>query len=311
MYKKILVPLDGSELAEVALPYAEELAERLDAEINMIVVDDFNMNKAHGHTQIHPNKKVENVQSHAEWYLGQLAVKAEKVKSTTLIGHPAEAIVAHADMEDIDLIVMATHGRSGIKRWALGSVADKVVRATSRPVALIRAKDAHPDVRDKVTVNKILVPLDGSETSEAVIPYVIGLGSKLKAEVILLEVVKRIDHVYGSDMTVARVPYTDEEMEPLKRAAMDHLLKTENLHKGSGVELRTEVKIGDAAEEIIKFADEVNADLVAMATHGRSGISRWNLGSVASKVLHAGNTPLLLVRSTGDSNEYPSEYRLA
>ncbi len=311
MYKKILVPLDGSELAEVALPYAEELAKRLDAEINIIVVEDYSMNKAHGHTQVYAKEKYQNMQNHAEWYLGRLAVKAEKVKSTTLIGYPAESIVAHADMEDINLIVMATHGRTGIKRWALGSVADKVVRATNRPIALVRAKHASPDVRQKVALNKILVPLDGSEMSELIIPHVRELGSKLNTEIILLQVVERVDHVYGAYMSVAHVPYTDEEMEPLKRESVIYLAAASNQLKGSGIDAITEVKIGNAAEEIINLADEVNADLVAMTTHGHCGLRRWTMGSVAQKVLHHGNTPLMLVRASGESDTNPSEYRFA
>ncbi len=298
MYKKILVPLDGSPLAEVALPYAEELAGKLGSEIVLLHVSKSEKQRYDLLPDMYYiEKTIESAKHGAQKCLGDLVATDIKVESVILIGYPAEVIVEYADMKDVDLIIMATHGRSGIKRWALGSVADKVVRATDKPVALIRAKDAHDDVSEKGGLDRILVLLDGSETSEAVIPHVRELGSKLKTEIILLRTVERVDHVYAADMAVAHVPYTDEEMEPLMRGAGDYLVKVGNLLEGSGINPRTEVKIGDAAAEIIKFADEVNADLVAMSTHGRSGISRWNLGSVASKVLHAGSTPLLLVRT--------------
>lgn len=296
-YEKILVPLDGSELAEVALPYAEQLAGKLGSEIILLHVSG---STERSYDQLpdmyYIKKKVEATWYGAQTYPLKSAETEVKVESEIVVGNPAEAIVEYVDKKDIALIIMATHGRTGIRRWALGSVADKVVRAINRPVMLIRARDAHTAVCERGMLTKILVPLDGSAESEAVIPYVRELGSKLKAEIVLFESVPRIDHVYGAEMTVARVPYTDEEMEPLKAEAEVYLERVGNLLKDSGITLGTEVTIGDAAEEIIKLSDKIPVDMVAMSTHGRSGISRWSLGSVAIKVLHAGNTPLLLVK---------------
>jgi len=300
MYEKILVPLDGSKLAEASLPYAEELADRLSSEIHVVTVEEYNMNQAHAHKpESHLKGKAEAIERNTQKYLSELLVKSDRVKTVILIGHAAEGIVAHADKENIDLIVLATHGRTGIKRWALGSVADKTVRATRRPVMLIRATGVHPDVRKESTFKRILVPLDGSEASEAIIPYVKELGSKLKAEIILFQAVERARHTYTSDnMVVTHLPYSDEEMEPFKADAESYLKQVGSLLKGDGITLRSKVGIGEAAEWILEYADEIDADLVAMATHGRSGVSRWTLGSVASKVLHAGNTPLILVRAS-------------
>ncbi|MCK4723172.1 MAG: universal stress protein, partial [Dehalococcoidia bacterium] len=157
--------------------------------------------------------------------------------------------------------------------------ADKVVRATKRPVALIRAKGARPDVREKGILNKALVPLDGSKEGEAVIPYIEELASGLKAEVLLLQV------------------------GPSKADTEDYLEKVSDRLKSKGITTRFEVRVGDAAGEIIKLADEIDADVVAMSTHGRSGIGRWALGSVAERVLNARNTPLLLVRAPGASTD--------
>ena len=300
MYEKILVPLDGSEIAERSLPYAEELAGRLSSEIHVVTVEEYNMNQAHAHKPgSHLKGKAETIERNTQKYLSELLVKSDGVKTVVLIGHAAEGIVAHADKEDIDLIVMSTHGRTGIKRWALGSVADKTVRATRRPVMLIRATGAHPDVHEKSTFRRVLVPLDGSEESEVIVPYVKELGSKLEAEIILFQAVERAKHTYATDnMVVTHLPYSDEEMEPFKADAESYLNQVGNLLKGDGINLRSKVGIGEAAEWIIEYADEIDADLVAMATHGRSGISRWTLGSVASKVLHAGNTPLMLLRAS-------------
>jgi len=307
MYEKILVPLDGSELAEVALPYAEELAARLGSEIRLTTVLTADGELAEGQYyhlhQFYIQQMSEATKRRAERYVEKPEGKEIKVKSAILIGHPAEKIVDFADKEDIGLIVMATHGRSGIKRWALGSVADKLLRATTRPVALIRAKGARPDLREKAILNMALVPLDGSKESEAVIPYIEKLASKLNTEVFLFHVVARVYHVYAAGEASAQIPYTDEEMESLKASAQDYVKKVAGELKDRGITAASDVRVGAAAEEIIRFAEEISADVVAMSTHGQSGIGRWVFGSIADKVLHGGNTPLLLVRTPGVSRD--------
>ena len=296
MYEKILVPLDGSELAEVALPYAEELAGRLGSEGTLLYVSESAEDQYHRIPQFYMQEMAKATRRSAEGYLEKPEGKAIKVESTVLVGHPADEIVAYADREDIGLIVMATHGRSGIKRLALGSVAEKVVRTARQPVALIRAKGARPDVREKGMLNKALVSLDGSKESEAAIPYIEELASRLKGEVVLLQVVAQTHRVITGGYGTAQIPYTEEEIVSLKTSAEDYLKTVASRLEGKGINTRSEVRVGTAAEEIIKLADELYVDMVAMSTHGHSGVSRWAFGSVADKVLHAGNTPLLLVR---------------
>jgi nucleotide-binding universal stress UspA family protein len=294
MYERILVPLDGSGLAEVALPYAEQLARRLGSDIYLIYVSESAEVPQHYVHRFYLQKIGEATKEGARRVVGESAGKAIKIEPTVLVGHPAEEIVDYADKEDVSLIVMATHGRSGIRRWALGSVAEKVVRATDRPVALIRAKSGHAEVREKGAVNKVLVPLDGSIRGEAAIPYVEELAAKLKAEVTLVQVVPPI----------YLTPNTEQlkEQELFRLSAEDYINKVAAQFKHKGVtakaELR-EVAVGTAAEEIIKLADEICADLVAMSTRGRTEVGPWAFGSVADRVLRHGNTPLLLVRPRG------------
>lgn len=296
MYEKILVSLDCSALAEVALPYAEELAGRLGSEVDLVYVSELAEDPNQRVHQFYLEKRAETTKESARRYIEKGRRRVIKVKSTILVGNPAEKIVEYADEKDIGLIVMATHGQSGIRRWALGSVADKVVRATTRPVALIRAKGARPDVREKGILNKALVPLDGSREGEAAVPYIAELASKLKAEVVLFQVLPP-----GYYTTTAEgynyIIYPENLMASDKAHAKDYLEKVGARLKRKGVTVKSEVRFGNAAEEIIRLADEINADLVAMSTHGRSGVGRWVFGSVADRVLHEGNTPLLLVRA--------------
>jgi len=306
MFKRLLVPLDGSELAEIALPYAEELAIHLGSEVILINVR-------------MPSEDPDNPEHRA--YISKLvATTAQDIKKSTalapgekvkvesaiigspgLLTHPAEEIVDYAEKENISLIVMATHGRTGIRRWTLGSTANKVARASKCPVLLIRA---NTDVPKSVRLDKILVPLDGSKQSEAVFPYIENLASQLKTSIGLLNVIEPPYHIYTDyegmgyygDPGIIRVRYTEEEIEPLKVVAEKYVKSVSDKLTARGIKTSYEVRIGSAGEEIIEAEEEIHPDMVAMSTHGHSGFGRWEHGSIADKVLHHGNTPLLLVR---------------
>lgn len=297
MYKKILVPLDGSELAEIALPYAVELAGRLNAEVILLHVCESAEEQYHNMHQLYMQKMVGSIKRRIRNYLEKPGAKSIGVKSAILFGHPAEQILDYADKEHTNLIVIATHGLSGIRRWVLGSVADKVVNATKQPLILIRASGIHHHVLQKVRMNKMLVTLDGSKESELVIPYIEELASRLNGEVVLFQAVTPPSPVYAVPGYTAQLPYTTAQVELWKAEAEAYLKNMADDFKRRRIKVKSKVRIGDAAHEIIKFADEEHADLVAMSTHGRSGITRWALGSTADKVLRAGNTSLFLVRA--------------
>jgi len=187
MYKKVVVPLDGSQLAEVALPYAEELAAKMDSEIILLSVLESAEADEYQKHQNYIKKIIGVTKQHAEKYIHTSESEAIKVGAATRIGNPAEEILEYITKGTFKLIIMATHGRSGISRWAIGSVADKIVRASPRqPLMLIRAKGIRSDVREKRILKKALVPLDGSTRSEVVIPYIREIASKLKMELTLL-----------------------------------------------------------------------------------------------------------------------------
>jgi len=291
MYEKILVPLDGSELAEVSLPYAEELAGRLGSEVTLIYVRRSAEDPYDHMHRFYIEKTAEVTKQGAERYLEKPVGKAIKVESRILVGHTAEEIVDYADKADIGLIVMATHGRSGVKRWALGSVAEKVVRATGRPTLLIRAKGARPHVGEKGILNRVLVPLDGSKESEAVIPYIEELASKFKARVTLL-------HILVPDLE-AHDEVQVERWVSLRASGKDYIEKVAAQLEQRGIAVKAEFRemlLDSAAGAIVEFADEIYADVVAMSTHGRFGIGLWVFGGTEASVLHQSNIPILLVR---------------
>jgi nucleotide-binding universal stress UspA family protein len=298
MYKRLLVPLDGSELAEVALPYAEDLAENLGSEVILLNVrrpaEDPNNPEHRAYLSKIVATTEQDIKKSTVLPPGEkVKVESAIIGSSGLLTHPAEEILDYAEKKNISVIVMATHGRTGIKRWALGSTADKVVRASKSPVLLIRA---NIDVPKSVHLDKILAPLDGSKQSEAVLPYIESLASKLRARVILFHVVVQPYKVYAGSEGVVEVSYTEEEIRSLKASAEQYLQKVSGKLMAGGITTSYEVRTGSAGEEIIRAEGEMHPDMVAMSAHGHSGFSCWGHGSIADKVLYAGNTPLLLVR---------------
>lgn len=299
--KQILVPLDGSELAEVALPYAEELSVELGIGIKLLRVVTLPV-YSEPTGGVYAAEREVALRSGAREYLEKvscdLKAKSINVKLDIKCGTAAEEIMDDALKNEIGLVVLATHGHSGVLRWALGSVADKVIRGTEKPVMLIRAKGRHPAKPAQRILKKILVPLDGSREGEAVIPHIAWLASGLGAEVVLFQALAGGYHTITAKGYEYAI-YAEQQIASDKAFAKDYLSDVGKQLKEKGIKLGAEVRLGHAAEEIIEFTDEVNADMVAMSTHGRSGVGRWVLGSVAEKVLHEGNKPLLLVRSPG------------
>ena len=275
MYDKIVIPLDGSPLAETALPYAEEIAAKTSSDIILLSVLQSEEAQEYQKHHSYAVKVVEATKRRVEKYLENSPGEAINVDTVTRAGNPAEGILDYVNKGAFNLIVMATHGRSGISRWAIGSVADKVVRATIRqPLMLIRTKGSHPDIQQaERRLKKALVPLDGSTGSEAVIPHIVNL----QMEPTLLQVITKNNHVSA-----------DPE------AYLQHWCSR---LEEKGVSSRYEVRTGTPADEIIDLADELAMDMVAMSTHGRNAIGLWPLGSVAQKVMLGGNLPLLLVRA--------------
>ncbi len=302
MYERILVPLDGSEVAQTALPYATELGGRMGSRITLIYVSESADDPYHHMHRLYMQDMIEGTKRSAEKYMDRSGGKEMRVDAAIVVGNPAEQIADHAETENVGLIIMSTHGRSGVKRWALGSVADKVMRATTRPVALIRAKRVLSDMAGRGILDRILVALDGSKESEAVVPYAEELASRLKAELALVQVVAPDYHIYGAGGPEYGV-YADQQMDAIKAYARGYLEETGSRLRQAGIAVRCIVGTGTAADEIITIADEISADLVAMSTHGRSGVGRWALGSVAERVVRSGSTPVLLVRTPGAATE--------
>ncbi|OGO32515.1 MAG: hypothetical protein A2Z29_06905 [Chloroflexi bacterium RBG_16_56_11] len=278
MYKRVVVPLDGSPLAETALPYAEEIATRMGSEIILLTVLPCGDSEEYRDHDTYISSVIGSTRQKIIECCEMTGRKAIGVGSATRNGDAAQGILSYVNRGYSCLLVMATHGRSGLSRWAIGSVADKVVRSTLRqPLLLIRARGKATDVKAGGILKKMLVPLDGSLESEAVIPYLSRIALSLNTSFTLFRVITGHNH-------------TADSAEAYLRNWCQHLRK-------EGITAEYKVRAGAAAEQIIDYAGKRGFDLVAMSTRGQTGITRWALGSVAQKVLLGGNTPLLLIRA--------------
>lgn len=148
---------------------------------------------------------------------------------------------------------------------------------------------------------RILVPLDGSKVGETAIPNVENLALKLlpntEVEVTLLQVISEMTYDFIDQSDAAQLPYSEDDLKKIESMSQKYLDSIALELKNKGIKVNTIIIVGHAAEEIIKTAEKINADLIAMSTHGRSGLGRWALGSITDKVLHESSIPVLTVRS--------------
>jgi nucleotide-binding universal stress UspA family protein len=292
MFEKILVPLDGSKAAEMVIPYAEEISTSFSSQLILASVSEF-LRKGAGHLyHDYMTRIMEQVQQQLE---EQNPGKITQTHSELLIGRPAEEIIRYADEINAGLIAMTSRGSSIPGPWPLGSTAAKILRATSKPILLIRAPAGDIALSRKKLINKVLVPLDFSTLGSTAIPYAEILGQSLNAELVLLHAIEpelKMFPYYDARLP----PISDKERAIARSNILTSLEETAKPLKEKGLIVSTTVVSGYAAESILDYAKSNSIDLIAMSTHGEKGIGRWVFGSVTDKVLHTGDTAVLVTR---------------
>lgn len=300
MYTRILVPLDGSKAAENVLPHTRFLAAKLDLPVELMAIVDVVEIGLHipadkGHLL---NSVIENTMQRSEQYLRGLAGSLNDIlaKCTVEKGVAAEVIIDKAAEDPGMLISMAAYGRSGGDRWLLGSVAEKVLRGASNPVLLYRPSEEEKP-QGYAFLKTIIAPLDGSELAETVLPAVAELAKPLEAEIILF----RAYHIpYTAAVPVEGYypPIDYELIDNFREEAVSYLEKKAEALKQLGAQrVSCIAKEGSAADQIISLARQTPDNLIAMCTHGRSGIKRWVLGSVTETVVRHSGDPVLVIRA--------------
>ncbi len=308
MYQRMLVPLDGSEPAEAVFTYAKEIAGRLDLEVILLHI--ISSQERDIFAPVHRayiRQTAETIRHQAREVQEKTGIqaggKAVEVLGELTVGSPDEEILRYADEKKVGLILMASRGRSGLRHWTLGNIADKVLRAAKVPVLLVRAGIPDETPYDKWPKKTILVPLDGSGLAESVLPHVEILAKQRGTEpldVVLLRVCEPpvTPSYYAPELSGVPLnwgEYIQQETVRGKQIANDYLARIEKRFRDSNINVRSEVLVGKAADEIVDYASKNPFSLIVMATHGRSGLKRWVYGSVAESVLLGVAGPILLV----------------
>jgi nucleotide-binding universal stress UspA family protein len=286
-FKKIMVPLNGSELAEKALPFAKTIAKLKKSNVILFAVS----------LTIFVERRDRLFSSYLEANAKELNEEGIKTTTATSYGNVAEEIVKYANNNKMDLIVMATHGYSGAKKWMFGSITQKVLYGTKIPVLLIKEKA--PEV--SAEFKKILVPVDGSPFSESTLPYVEELSKKTNREVILLHICEPpIVPSYGSHpINPSWKKYRDDMWGEMEKLSTNYLDKMMVAMKAKRIKVKSRVvkaQTGEVAKTIMKISREEKVDLLVIAAQGRAGVSRWVYGSVANRIVEESSQPILLIR---------------
>lgn len=301
MYNRILVPLDGSTLAESVLPYVEALTKGTAATVVLVQVND---TEAQGESPAHQqalDRMGEQRTSFGRAYLSHVArrLKDSGIESSgeLLKGRVAGAIAQFAAAQQIDLVAMSTHGRTGLARWRYGSVANELRQLLPVPLLLLHADEAQSEAYVTAMaqlLDEVVVPLDGSAIAEQALPHAIELAKRLDLELHLVRVVMRPYMAYAEPDSVQY--YFDLDAE-LTKVASEYLQDRAKEIEPQGIRVTTRVFHGLAAENLVDYAEALGNSLICMTTHGRTGLGRVVLGSVADKVLHDTGRPVFLVRA--------------
>jgi nucleotide-binding universal stress UspA family protein len=281
------------------LPYARYLAGRFKIPIELFSVFDI----ADMGAQMSAEKArfldtmVEDGVRHSTVYLQGVAstFPDADVKCTVEKAQAAEAIIERGGADPAMLITMATHGRSGLNRFLLGSIAEKVLRGTANALLLVRGTEEAKSAGE-AALKSIMVPLDGSELAESVLPTVAGLAQKLDLEIELFRAYHVPYNVYAGDGDFDAATY-EALIAGAREEAGEYLAKKVTEVKKLGVaKVSCVTKEGPAGDQIIELERKTPGGLIAMCSHGRSGVKRWALGSVAEIVVRHSNGPVLITR---------------
>lgn len=260
MYSTVLVALDGSKNAERALAAVRPLLAAPRTRTLLVTVRHAGADDGGG-------------KPYLEELARDLAARGMKATAEVLRGDPATAILAASERRKADLVAFATHGEGGLSAWVFGSVAQKLLRGTSKALLIARALEPEPG-----TVRRVLVPLDGSVGAEAILPHAFAAARAWKARVVLLHVLRPEE---------GRPDREKRRME----SRFDEIARGQ---KKKGLEVESLIDEGDPADRILHHAERRPGTLVALGSHGRTAVSRWRYGSIAEKILQAAKVPLLV-----------------
>lgn len=292
MYETILIPTDGSEGAEAAARHGVTLATAFGSQVHLLsVVDERSYSSALAELEPSIREQRDAFEREATDAVHALEeiVTENSVTCHTAVEHgsPYETILSYADEHDVDLISMGTHGRTGLDRWLLGSVTERVVRTSDVPVLTARLGPA-----DHAGYDRILIPTDGSEAATAALEHGLAIAEQYDATIHALSVIDIGSLAVGYDGGAGLPTVIEAFEEGCEQAVGDVAARCE----ARDIDVVTDVVQGSPYRTIRDYVDDRDIDFVTMGTHGRTGLDRYLIGSVAERTVRTSDVPVLTVR---------------
>ena len=303
MFDKVLVPLDDSALATCVLPHVAAMAQALGSRLTLLRV-------LEGYDE--PGGAVNAVdwqlhKAEAQSYLNALGVGSDNEMDQSpslqlLEGPAAQGIIEYAQKHDFDLVALSSHGHGGLNGWNVSSVVQKVIDRVRKSILLVRAYEPssiNAENWEAFRYRRIIVPLDGSQRAEFVLPMVTALAQYHKAELLLVHVIAKPEMIWRMPLTAKDNVLLEQMMERNRAQATQHFA-TLQTRLPVAWQLRMETSINVAAT-LHSMVEETEADLVVLSAHGHSGLQKWSYGSITASFLTHGTTPLLIMQ------DFPSQ----
>jgi nucleotide-binding universal stress UspA family protein len=284
IYQNILVPLDGSVLAERVVPAALYLAEAMNGSLTLLTV----VAKKPGYDTNLLAKAIQTGAYEANLYLHSVRKRfmplLVPIETAVITGKPDKDIIKFAREAKIDLIIMSTHGRSGLTRWSFGRTAEKVLRRAPCPTVILRSEQAvEPEKFDRV-----LLPLDGSLLAERVLAPALDMVKTMGVALYLIRVVEP-GSFYGFG-------HNDDSVETEIKVAQTYLAEVRERRLPGDISVHTHVAVGPATDVIVDYAKVQKVDLILLSSRGDTGFDSWMFGSVAEKVMKGASCAILVIR---------------
>lgn len=314
MINHILVPLDGSSLAECVLPHVIAVAPVSKARVTLL----------HVMQQPHNGRvpAVDPIEWHlqkqdSEKYLDQIVTQLNNsgilgVERVILEGNPANSVIEFARANNVDLIMLSTHGQSGLSGWNVSSVVQKILLGSHRSILLVRAYVTSSAGLTKVRYKRLFIGMDGSPRSEFVMPFAVGLAQYHKSQIILQTIVEKPHSINRFPLSSEEEEWVNSFVQKNYQAATRYLEQLVTQFSMKQLKLKAHVSIADNAIAVLHdLAEESNADLVMLAAHGYSGEKRWPYGSVTTSFIAYGNTSLLILQDLPDTEIHQTRAEMA
>ena len=299
MFDPILVPLDGSLLAECVLPHVSAIARAFNSRV--MLLRGLDRNQAAEKAQLFDLLNWQINKTGAKLYLDKTSTRLQKsglrVEVTIMEGLVAESIADFAQSQGMKLIILSSHGRSGLSQWGISSVTQKIIFSAPTSLLIIRAHQPTASDLDERLYTRIMVPLDGSRRAENVLPMVTVLARFHQSRIHLVHVVRAPEMARQMPLAREDVDLSNRVITRNREEAIRYLDQV-RLHSAlEGIDVETHLLTGDnAASALHEFADQEHIDLVALSAHGYSGNNRWPYGSMVDNFILYSKVPLIIVQ---------------